>query len=321
MKKIVWMSLILSVVMLLTPLAVLGKETELVEANINSIVDTSAKQEDVPEDTFRILNHETGKISEMSASDYIFGVVAAEMPALYEVEAIKAQAVAAYTYACYSRKTSTQKDYDLSTDFNVSQSFVSDENLEKKWGSKTEEYTEKIKSAINDSKGYLIKYNGEIILSVYHAISSGKTEDCENVWGKAYPYLQSVDSSFDTEAENYKTIAEFSAKELKEKLGDKINSKTKPKKYFGDVSLSKTGLVKEIEICGNKYKGSEVRELLNLRSSNFSVDYKNEKFIFTVKGYGHGVGMSQYGANAMAKQGKSFKEILLHYYTDCTVEK
>ena len=313
--------------MLLIPFSMLeagtGKAIETMKpvpltAETNLVTQNSEKAEETI-DYFRVYNHETKKIIKMKSEDYIFGVVSAEMPALYEEEALKAQAVAAYTYACFNRKNNANKDYDVSTDYNVSQSFLAEEKLNEKWGSKTEEYKAKIRKAINESSGYVIKYNDEIILSVYHAISPSKTENSENVWGKAYPYLKSVDSSFDTKAENFSTKAEFTQKELEEKLGDKIKKGFSPKDYFGDVSLSKTGLVKEIQICDKKYKGSEIREIFDLRSSNFTVEYKEGKFIFTVCGYGHGVGMSQFGANELAKEGKNFKEILEYYYTDCKV--
>ena len=327
MKKILWMSLILYLCMLIIPFSALGNGTgksvqtvKPVQLN-EEIPDEQTDDTNQTEDYFRVYNHKTKKVINMKSDDYIFGVVAAEMPALYEEESLKAQAVAAYTYACYNRKNNADKEYDVSTDFNTSQSFIAEEDIEKKWGSKTKEYTEKIKKAIKETSGNVIKYNGEIILSVYHAISWGKTEDCENVWGKKYPYLKSVDSSFDSTAENFSTSVEFTEKELKKKLGDKIADSFSPEDYFGDISLSKTGLVKEIEICNKEYKGSQIRELLDLRSSNFKVEYKNKKFIFTVCGYGHGVGMSQYGANELAKKGKTFEEILKHYYTDCTVEK
>lgn len=322
MKKIIWMSLILSLSMLLIPFSVLGtapKTQTVINTNIQNPY--IPKTEEASEDTFRILNHKTNDITDMKSSDYIFGVVAAEMPALYDVEAIKAQAVAAYTYACYNRERNTDKNYDLSTDFNVYQSFITEADADEKWGSKSEEYKTKIKNAIKETEGYIIKYKGDAILAVYHAISSGKTEDSSNVWGNSYPYLKSVDSSFDKNANNYATETVYKAEKIKELLGDKINSKYSPDDYFGDCNLSKTGLVKEIEVCGKKITGSALREMLNLRSSNFEIDYKDGNFTFTSYGYGHGVGMSQNGANELAKQGKDFKEILLHYYTDCTVEK
>lgn len=321
MKKIIWMSLFLSVVMLLMPITVVKGGSKDIEIQEEEAVAVIKKDDNLSEDIFRIYNHQSGKVEEMKSEDYIFGVVAAEMPALYHKEAIKAQAVAAYTYACYSRKNNSEKEYDLSTDYNTSQSFIKIEDVEKKWGSKAEEYTKKIREAIEETQGYTIKYKGEIILSVYHAISGGKTEDSGNVWGKDYPYLKSVDSSFDKEAENFSVETEFTLKEIKERLGDKIAEDISPEDYFGDISLSKTGLVKKIDICKKTYTGAEIREILELRSSNFDVEYKDERFIFTTRGYGHGVGMSQYGANALAKDGKKFDEILKYFYKDCTVEK
>lgn len=323
MKKIVLMSVFLAGVMLLMPLSVIDTQTKTQAITTpENAVETFAPQ--IPEqktDTFRVYNHETKKITVMNSEDYIFGVVAAEMPALYEPEALKAQAVAAYTYACFNRNLNKNEKYDVSTDYNVSQSYISEEKALKNWGSKAEEYKTKIKKAISDTSGYTIKYQGEIILSVYHAISSGKTEDSANVWGKSYPYLKSVDSSFDKKAENYCTEVKLTTSELKEKMKDMIDKDISPKDYFGDCSLSKTGLVKKIEFCNKNYTGAKIREILNLRSSNFTVDFSDGEFIFEVYGYGHGVGMSQYGANSLAKDGKNFKEILMHYYNGCSLSK
>ena len=259
--------------------------------------------------------------TEMAAQDYIFGVVAAEMPALYNEEALKAQAVAAYTYACVRKANNSGQEYDITTDFNVDQSFVSVKELTEKWGEKTEEYTAKIKKAVADVSGYIINYDGKAITAVYHAISSGKTENSENVWGKEMPYLKSVDSSKDKEAENYKTEVSFTADELKEKLKsdfviENINDLT-----FEISEKSDVGTVKKLNISGLECTGANLRNLLNLRSSCFEITKNENGYTFTVYGYGHGVGMSQTGANYMAEEGKDFKEILTHYYTGCKVEK
>lgn len=318
MKKIFWIATFIAVVMLLMPLSVLNDGQKVIAA---AKKETKIEKTSLKADTFRIYDPETEKITEMKATDYIFGVVAAEIPALYEEEALKAQAVAAYTYACYNRNLNKDKDYDLSTDHNVSQSFIPKENLKEKWGSKTEEYTKKIMQAVKSVENYKITYNGEIILAVYHAISSGKTEDCINVWGKDYPYLKSVKSEWDKASQGYKTEITFTVDEIKEKLKGYINETAQPKDYFNDIKTTEAGTVTQLKLCENSLKGSDVRKALDLRSSNFTVTFNDDKFIFTVLGYGHGVGMSQNGANAMAKEGKSFKEILKHYYKDCKIEK
>jgi len=317
MKKTLWVSVIITAAMLLLPLSAISDTPDLVDT-----IPTGTKpvaEQTSAEDTFRLYDPETEKITEISREDYIFGVVAAEMPALYEPEALKAQAVAAYTYADYYRGQRAGEKYDVSTDYNVSQCYITREKAMEKWGSKADEYSKKIENAVKEVGNSKIKYNGQTILAVYHAISAGKTESCKNVWGKEYPYLSAVDSSFDKTAEGYSQTSEFTASEIKELLGDGFTWSGKPQDYFGKATLTDSGYVKEIAVCGKKTDGTEIRSRLDLRSACFTVSYNNEKFVFTTYGYGHGVGMSQNGANALAKQGKDYKEILLHYYTDCQV--
>lgn len=310
---------------MITPLSVLSQSVENAETSdkftqTDASVDIEASNQK-ENDIFRLYDHKTEKITEIQADDYIFGVVAGEMPALFETEALKAQAVAAYTYACYNRNTRKGEDYDLSTDYNNSQCYITPEEANKKWGSKAEEYTKKIKSVINEVSGYAITYGGKEILAVYHAISAGKTRNCKDVWGKEYPYLQTVDCKYDKNDENYKTIISFTTEEIKEKLKNLVTFKGKAKNYFGESSKCKAGYINQISVCGENIKGSTLREILELRSNCFDVKYKSGNFIFTVYGYGHGVGMSQNGANELAKDGKNFKEILNHFYTNCNIEK
>ncbi len=321
MKKLLMLTVIMTAAMLLMPLSAVSGTEPQTDKTALEISTAPIESEPETSDTFRLYDHKTEKITEISREDYIFGVVAAEMPASYETEALKAQAVAAYTYACFYREQNKNEKYDLSTDYTVSQCYITKEEAIKKWGSKADEYTQKIESAVKSVGNSKIEYNGEIILAVYHAISAGKTETCANVWGRDYPYLKSVDSSFDKQAQNYAVKTKFTVSELKEKLGDIIKWTGKTENYFGKATLTDSGYVKEIEVCGKKTDGTDIRSRLELRSACFSVKYENDKFIFTTNGYGHGVGMSQNGANALAKQGKDYKEILLHYYTDCSLSK
>lgn len=320
MKKTVWIIFFVAAAMLLMPLSVMQNQPEVLAAGKTETKVLKA-DESTDTDTFRLYDSETEKITVISREDYIFGVVAAEMPALYEPEALKAQAIAAYTYACFYREQNKNEKYDLTTDPSNSQSFITEEAAKAKWGSKAEEYTSKIKSAIEDVGQSVITYDGDVILAVYHAISSGKTEDSANVWGKEYPYLKSVDSKGDTEAENYETTISFTSSELKEKLSSKVKLSGEAKDWLGKITATDSSTVKQIALGGTNLSGSAVRECLELRSSCFTVEFKDDKFTFTVHGYGHGVGMSQYGANYLAKQGKDCEEILLHYYTECKIEK
>ena len=318
MKKMMLISVIISAFMLLLPLAVLG-QVENVETEV---VETAApvKQENKVKDVFRVFDKATQKTIEMYADDYIFGVVATEMPALYETEALKAQAVAAYTYACYKRNLSKNSDYDITTDFTTDQSFKTEEKAREDWGEKAEEYVKKIKSAIKSVSGKCIYYEDQPIFAAYHAVSCGKTYSAKDVWGKEIKYLKSVDSSGDKESKKYAAVLEFSASQLDEKLLPLIEDKNKNAPILGTLKAKKNGLVEIVEVYGNKVSGSEIRSALGLPSSNFNLEKKEGKYIFNCLGYGHGVGMSQQGANFMAKQGHNYKQILSYYYSDVTIK-
>lgn len=319
MKKTLVLAILISISMLLIPLSTVKKLPKASAAS--TVLNEIPKAEKSEVKTFKVYDKDNDKVTEISASDYIFGVVAAEMPALYEEEALKAQAVAAYTFACCRKAENKAKPYDITTDHTIDQSFVTKEAAKEKWGENAEIYTEKIEKIVEETSGYVITHNGNLIVSVYHAVSSGKTEDCKNVWGKELVYLKSVLSEGDKLAENYISEVTFTTDELKKKLNEEVTFTGNPENYFGDIKKTDTGYVKEIALCKENISGSKLRSILNLRSTNFTVSYDADKFTFTVLGYGHGVGMSQNGANYMAKQGSDFKEILNHYYTDCKIEK
>ncbi len=319
MRKILFSGLLILAVLLILPLSVMKKPDEAPTVSTSvPLVTEPAKKTD---NTFRIYNHESGEILTLSAEDYIFGVVAAEMPALYEPEALKAQAVAAYTFACKRREGRKNEDYDLSTDHTTDQSFIAEDKLEAKWGEKTAEYTEKIKAAVKAVEGLGITYKGEPILSVYHAISAGKTEDSKNVWGGEMAGLKSVASPYDKLSPKYISSAEITVEDFKKALSDECEFSGDASKYLGKINRTEQGTVKTVTICGTAVSGSKIRSAFELRSTNFELSFASGKFIFTVYGYGHNVGMSQYGADYMAKQGSDFKEILKHYYKDCNIEK
>lgn len=317
MKKMFVIALTVWAIMLLLPLSVIGKETEIAKTEVISL----QKNEKVEKkETFKVLDKDSNKITEMDSNEYIYGVVAAEMPALYDEEALKAQAVAAYTFALKRSQENSDKEYDITTDFKVDQSFVSKSEIKEKWGENAQKYEDKISNAVKEAEGYVIKYKNEPILSVYHAVSGGKTENCSNVWGMELDYLKPVLSEWDKLYENYISEEEFTAEELKAKFPN-VEFSGKEAEYFSEPVYTDSQTVKKINLCSKEFTGEEIRSTLNLRSANFKVQYTDKKFVFTVYGYGHGVGMSQYGADYMAKQGSDFKEILTYYYTDCKVEK
>lgn len=317
MKKMMCIFLIIYIFMLLMPIAAVGISGISEITEIETAKETDVKVENQSgEDIFRVYDKESEKITNMTAEDYIFGVVAAEMPALYETEALKAQAVAAYTYACRKRNQNSSKKYDITTDYTVDQSFKPYEKALKDWGSKGEEYAEKIIDAVKSVAGKKLTYNSEPILAVYHAVSSGQTFSAKAVWGNEIAYLQAASSEGDKLAENYCSKAEFTKAELKKIL----NITDDTDKIFTSLKADSNGLVETVKVCGEEVSGADIREALDLPSQNFEYALKENKYTFTCYGYGHGVGMSQYGANYMAKQGYTYKEILNHYYNNCTVE-
>lgn len=272
-------------------------------------------------DTVTILNTESGEKTTLSVKEYIFGVVAAEMPLSYNDEAIKAQAVAAYTFLLYRTKQNADKDYDITIDSQTDQAFISGEQLTKKWGDNFNEYAARLNNLLNEVDGMFIAYNGQPILAVYHAISSGKTETAKNVWGSSISYLSAVESIGDLLSPDYLSTAKVSTDDFKQAFESKCSLPKTQENYIEKISRSKSGTVTSIVIGGKTFKGSDIRAAFSLRSSNFDVELKDNNFIFTVRGYGHGVGMSQYGANYMATQGNTFSEILCWYYKGCEIRK
>ncbi len=306
--------------MLVIPLLSLPKSSTSIQAAADD--DSVLYQKEAPKnsyDSFKILKD--GNVLELSAKDYVFGVVAAEMPALYETEALKAQAVAAYTFACYRKQNNTNADYDLTADSETSQCFITHEEAAARWGEKSNEYTKKIEDCILAVQNEILIYEDKPIFAAYHAISPGVTNSCNDVWGKDIPYLKSVVSDGDKLAEGYLSEVSFTTEEIVEKLKSVTSASGEIQNYFSDFNILENEYVKDLKFCETKITGSEIAKLLGLRSSNFTVEIIENGFLFKVKGYGHGVGMSQTGADYMAKQGYTYKEILLHYYNGSTLEK
>ena len=219
------------------------------------------------------------------------------------------------------KNANKEKDYDITSDFTVDQSYISKTQAQEKWGDKAEEYTEKIEKAVSEVSGLAITYDSLPILAVYSASSCGKTQNAADVWGGKYPYLVSVDSEWDKlSADNISKVT-ISADELKAKLSSLVQISGDTTEWIKNITKNKAGYVTCLEISGKEVSGNDIRNALDLKSSAFDVSLGESAFTFTVSGYGHGVGMSQTGANGMAKESFDYKEILSHYYTDCKIEK
>lgn len=252
----------------------------------------------------------SGQIISVSLEDYVIGVVGAEMPAEFQTEALKAQAVASRTYAL--KRTASGNTISASVS---DQTYNTVEQLKQKWGNSFNKYYTKIQSAVNATKGQTLKYNGSYIEALFFSTSNGRTEDSVNVWGNSYPYLKSVDSPWDTSVSSFLSTKSISMSEISNKLGVNLTSVSQ----INITSRTVGNRVGNVNICGNDYTGVKIRQLLGLRSADFEVSQNGNNIVFTTKGYGHGVGMSQYGANEMAKSGYSYTQILKHYYTGVTI--
>ncbi|AIF53798.1 stage II sporulation protein D [Pelosinus sp. UFO1] len=273
----------------------------------------------------RVYLHEQNKIVEMNLEEYIKGVVAAEMPAEFELEALKAQAVAARTYAVKSMVAfggsgiAEQPGADVSTDFRQSQAWQNETKLKERWGTNYDRYWSKISRAVEETRGQVATYNGELIQAVFHSTSGERTASAKEVWGFDYPYLISVPCNWDQKSPRYHDKKEFTLAQVEQILGPETqvvatmqNGGSGPAQI---VSTTESGRVGQVRIGSKILSGAEIREKMDLRSSNFNVAIEDGKMVFNTIGYGHGVGLCQYGANGMAKDGHDFRQIITQYYT------
>lgn len=272
---------------------------------------TETKKENIKKNEITVtVYRNNGKIINLELEEYVLGVVGAEMPASFNIEALKAQAILARTYALKSIKNGKKLTDTVST-----QAYKDNSELQKLWKNDYTKYYEKIKKAVNETKGKIILYNNEYIDAVYHSTSNGKTENSKNVWKNSLPYLVSVDSSWDKNVKSYKKETIFEINEFCNILKLDVEE---PITY--EIIHNETGRVRQITINNKTFSGTEFRNLLKLRSADFEIEINDEKVKVTTYGYGHGVGMSQYGANEMAKQGYSYIQILKHYYTGVVIK-
>ena len=265
-------------------------------------------------------------VESMALDQYLRGVVRGEMPASFELEALKAQAAAERTYVYYqlaAGRKEAHPDADVCTDPGCCSAWLSEEAAREKWGEDFDGWESRIEEAVAATDGQTALYDGQPILAVFHSSSAGKTAEAGDVWSGDVPYLRSVDSPEGEETvPNYYSAAEFTAAEAKTLLAQahpELTFSGGPDKWFGAVERDDSGRVSTVEVCGAPLRGVEVRRIFSLRSACFTIDAAAERVTFRVTGYGHGVGMSQYGANELARQGKTWQEILMWYYADITV--
>ena len=278
----------------------------------NSIKQENAeiKQETKENKTYVTIYRKRGIVEQIELEEYLVGVVAAEMPASFNSEALKAQAILARTYAL--KKISKGEKL---TDTVSTQAYIDKNEMQKKWGNDYNKYYNKIVSAVNSTKGQVVKYNGNYIEALYHSTSNGKTESAKEVWGQDIPYLKSIDSSWDKKTSTYLKIENKGFNTLMKILGIDIDKNTN----IEILSKDESGRVSKIRVEDKVYTGVEFRTLLGLRSTDFDIAITENGLEIITRGYGHGVGMSQYGANEMAKLGYNYKEIINHYYQNVKI--
>lgn len=282
-----------------------NKESKIIEnTNFNNTTNSSVSEITV--------YRSNGSVINLNMIDYLIGVVSSEMPASFNLEALKAQSVLARTYALKAKQTGKKLTDTVST-----QSYIDIDQMKNKWGNSFNTYYNKIKNAVENTNGEYLSYNGNYIEALYHSTNNGKTESSLDVFGNYYPYLISVSSEYDKNSSSYLRTINMPLDTISNKLGLSLNNDS----VISILSYTDGGNIKEININGNNFSGKKVRELLGLRSADFDISISDNNANITTRGYGHGVGMSQYGANGMANAGYSYKDILSHYYPGTTLTK
>jgi stage II sporulation protein D len=287
---------------------------------------TASRPDEAAEwEPFLIQDRSTGEIKQVEVRDYVLGALCAEMPPVFDSEALKAQAVSAHTWALYCQNSarSAGKEFDFSADPSHWQGYVTEEQVRERFGDSFEQNWSKLSQAAESVwQEIVVDDEQQPIVAAYHAISSGRTESAENVWGNPLSYLTPVDSKGDIHAQGYEKTVSFSWEELRAKL-----SLAQPAPKLGEAAedwiavleRSPSGYVTLAQVGDRQMSGIELRELLGLRSSDFELSVQEDGVSITTYGYGHGVGLSQYGADYLARQGMSYREILEHYYPGAAV--
>lgn len=276
--------------------------------------------------TISLLHKKTGEVEQVNLDGYLCNVVSAEMPANYEIEALKAQAIVARTYTIYKILNKKHDTADICDDSTCCQAWISKDDRLARWEeSQRESDWQKIVSAVNDTKGKVITYDNKPIDAFFHSNSGGVTEVPVNVWGgTGYPYLQSVETSGEDAYTQYSSEVVLTQEQLINKLKEKYSDISIDFSNSDDIKImeyTESTRVKTVKFGNHEISGVEARSLLGLRSTNFEISIDGDNIKFSVKGYGHGVGMSQTGADSMAKQGSSAEDIIKHFYTGVEISE
>lgn len=284
----------------------------------------------VPEGrTLKVLDTGSGQVVEIGLEEFVLGSVASEMPHTWPDEALKAQAVASRSYALARAALNDGSDPDLQgADFSADPArhlgYVRQQEMQEMWGTEYETIYARLSGLVAQTAGQTLQYEGETALACYHAISNGRTEASENVWTAALPYLSGVDSALDATSPDYEVTTSMTESEVKRALETAfpdIRPEGDPGGWFTAPVYTEAGYLDKMTVCGAEVDGGALRSALGLRSSCFSASYADGSFTFVTKGYGHGVGLSQYGAYALALTGQTYDAILASYYPGTVLDK
>lgn len=313
------------------------KEEVKIEKNITVSNESKDKQSkkivsyetiDKESPKIKVYNHILGKTQDMDMEEYLCGVLSGEMSPSFELEALKAQAVAARTFVIYKQEQgnpSKHSDAPVCTNYEHCQEYKSAEQLEKTNGEKwMKESYSKIQQAVRETKGQIITYDKKAIQPLYFSTSSGKTENSEEVFSAQYPYLKSVESKYDTISPKFESEVKVSREEFANYINKSYSGAGLTASNLDNqvkiIDRSNGGATNNIKIGNKELTGRDIRRIFKLNSANFDINFDDKDAIFKVKGYGHGVGMSQWGAEGMAQEGYKYYDILLHYYTGTEIK-
>ena len=312
MKKYILLCAVLAVMMIMTPLLSVSYSNDAIE---NALKASKAKDEYIS-----VMMTKTGDTNEMKIREYLIGCVAGEMNANYHEEALKAQAVASYTFAQYIKNRDKDKPgADISDDSSVYQAYINKADRKKKWKDDFEKNESAVESAVDAVLGQMITYKNEPIMAVYFDRCAGLTESSENIWGKKVPYLVSVTSDGDKLSPELESTSEMKIDEFKKAFSKKNIDFSSDDKLIDDIKRYDSGVVKSVSVGGCEMSGTDFRSILDLKSADFSVETGENTVKIICRGNGHFVGMSQYGADFMARQGSDYREILAHYYPETEI--
>ena len=324
MKKIIILILFVVLITLILPFAIVSLSEKTKAEQKMEVREELSEQSEAK--VIAVYIKDEDRVENMEMSQYLKEVVSAEMPADFHIEALKAQAVAARTYLINrknafsdSEKPEYHKGADICTDSTHCKAWISEKRRRELWGDKAEENWQKISLAVDETEGVIITYEEEPISAVFHSTSSGMTENSEDVWGGSVPYLRSIKSEGDKVSPKYSSESGFSVEEYKRIIEKNVVGVDWGKGLYSDILRSDAGGIISLKVGGVTIKGTEFRRIFSLRSTNVEIITEGDKVSMSSKGYGHGVGMSQYGANFIANQGMGYEEILKTYYSGVDV--